>query len=91
MSAEHAETSGSMNQIEADIAASRTRLARTIDELTYRTSPKVVAKRSLDDAKARFDAATRTPDGDLRVEAIGALVAAAVALLGLGTWRRTRS
>ena len=49
-----------------EIERTRERLAHTIDQLTYRTNPKVVARRSLDDLKARFVA----PDGSLRLETV---------------------
>ena len=71
----------SVQQIEADIAASRTRLAGTIDELTTRAQPKEIARRQADSAKSSFMAATHTPEGDLRIERIGAAAGALVALV----------
>ena len=82
--------SRSVEQIEADIAAARERLAGTVDELHTRTAPQEIARRQVESAKAKFTEATRTPTGELRTERIAALAAAAVALLGLGVVRRRR-
>jgi hypothetical protein len=80
----------SVDQIEAEIAAARDRLAGTVDELHTRTAPKEIARRQTEAAKAKFTEATRTENGDLRTERIAALAAAAVALLGIGALRRRR-
>ncbi|HEX5521888.1 MAG TPA: DUF3618 domain-containing protein [Pedococcus sp.] len=77
-------------QIEADIIAARTRLAGTVDELQTRTAPKEIVRRQVEAAKVKFAEATRTESGDLRTERVAALAAAAVALIGLGAWRRHR-
>jgi len=82
--------SRSVDQIEADIAAARERLAGTVDELHTRTAPQEIARRQVESAKAKFTDATRTESGDLRTERIAALAAAAVALIGLGAIRRRR-
>jgi hypothetical protein len=82
--------SRSVDQIEADIAAARERLAGTVDELHTRTAPQEIARRQVASAKAKFTEATRTESGDLRTERIAALAAAAVALIGLGAIRRRR-
>lgn len=47
-------------------------------------------RRQADAAKVKFAEATRTESGDLRIERVAALAAAAVALIGLGAWRRHR-
>ena len=80
----------SVEQIEAEIAAARERLASTVDELHTRTAPKEIARRQVESLKARFDEATHTESGDLRTERVAGLAAAAVVLLGLGAWRRHR-
>jgi hypothetical protein len=85
-----AEPAKSVDQIEADIAAARTRLAGTVDELQTRTAPQEIARRQVASVRARFTEATRTESGDLRTERIAALAAAAVALIGLGALRRRR-
>ncbi|MGH3472479.1 MAG: DUF3618 domain-containing protein [Nocardioidaceae bacterium] len=42
------------DQIAADIAETRNRLAGTIDQLVYRAQPKTIAKRKAESLKARF-------------------------------------
>lgn len=76
--------------IEAEIEATRTRLAGTVDELSVRLHPKEIARRGSNDVKARLKAATTTPDGQLRIERLVAVGAAAAALLVLTIWRRRR-
>ena len=78
----------SVDQIEAEIVAARERLADTVDELQHRTAPKEVARRQVEALKTKLVDATQTPDGQLRTERVAALAAAAVALIGLGAWRR---
>ena len=80
----------SVAQIEAEIAAARERLAGTVDELHTRTAPKEIVRRQAERARATFVEATQTPSGELRTERVAALAAAAVALIGLGAWRRRR-
>jgi anti-sigma factor RsiW len=66
-------------QIEADIAATRARLASTVDELVDRASPKNVAKRQIDQAKAQvFD-----ERGELRTQKIVAVGGAAVGVIAI--------
>jgi hypothetical protein len=66
-------------QIEADIAATRARLASTVDELVDKAHPKNVAKREFEHAKAQvFDA-----DGRLRTEKLVAVGGAVVGVLGV--------
>jgi len=79
-----------VEDLEAEIAAARTRLAGTVDELHTRTAPQEIARRQVESAKTKFTEATRTESGDLRKERVGALAAAAVALIGLGLLRRRR-
>jgi Protein of unknown function (DUF3618) len=77
------QTSMSAEAIDAEIAATRAHLASTIDELAIRTQPREIARRQAESAKARFVETTHTPEGDLRVERIGAMAAASAVLLGL--------
>ena len=65
-------------QIEAELAASRSRLAGTIDELAFRAQPKEIAKRQTESARLALTDATRTADGDLRSDRV------AMGLGGLG-------
>ena|SRR5450631_2650547 len=71
----------SPDAIEAEIAKTRAHLASTIDELTIRAQPREIVRRQKESAKARFVEATHTPEGDLRVERIGAVLAAGSAVL----------
>jgi hypothetical protein len=76
--------------IESDIEVTRARLAGTVDELAVRLHPKEIGRRSVRDARSRLRAATMTPEGDLRVERVAAIVAAVVALCGLLVRARRR-
>ena len=73
----------SADAIEAEIAATRAHLASTIDELAVRAQPREIARRQAESAKSKFDEATHTPEGDLRVERLGAIAAAGVAVVVL--------
>jgi hypothetical protein len=77
-------------QIEAEIEATRTRLAGTVDELATRVQPKEIARRSAEDAKAKLQAATHTEDGSLRTERVAA-VGGAAALLAVLVGLRARA
>lgn len=68
--------------IEADIDATRQRLAATVDELSVRLRPQEIGRRSVQDVVSRVRTATTTADGALRTERVAAIAAAAVALLG---------
>lgn len=71
----------SVAELQADLEASRARLASTIDELTARANPKTIVRNQADAVKVRFTEAATTPEGDIRVERVGALAAAVVAVL----------
>ena len=77
-------------QIEAEIEATRVRLAGTVDELATRVQPKEIARRSAEDVKAKAYAATHTDDGRLRTERVAAVGAAAALLAGLASLRVLR-
>lgn len=69
----------STQQIEADIAATRARLATTVDELVERAHPKNVVKRQVDQAKAQvFD-----ERGELRTQKLIAVGGAVVGVVGM--------
>ena len=55
------------DQITAEIADTRERLATTIDTLVYRAAPKTIVKRQLDSVKAKFVKA----DGSPNIQMIG--------------------
>jgi hypothetical protein len=76
--------------LEADIAERRVRLARTLDELTAKATPSAIAKRQVQQAKARFADATTTPEGDLRVERVAAAVAVVAVIVALRVLRHRR-
>ncbi len=80
----------SIEDIENEIAATRQRLAATVDELAYRAQPKQIALRQKESARAAFTSATQTPDGQLRMERIAALavVGAVLVLIGLRARRK---
>lgn len=81
----------SAKDIEADLAATRERLAGTIDELTFRAQPKELAKRQVEDVKLKVSAFSHTPDGELDTQKLAfGLGGVAVVLLTLGLLRRAR-
>ena len=66
-------------QIEADIAATRARLASTVDELVDRANPKNLALRQVEQAKSQvFD-----EQGQLRTQKIVAVAGAVVDVVGV--------
>jgi hypothetical protein len=73
----------SPDAIEAEIAQRRAHLASTIDELAVRAQPREIARRQTESVKARLFDSTHTPEGDLRVERVGAIAAAGAAVLVL--------
>ncbi len=56
----------SVDELRAEIAASRERLAGTIDELTTRAAPKALVQRQSEAPRRRPAAAPPPPEGDLR-------------------------
>ena len=71
----------SPDQIEAEIAQTRAHLASTIDQLAIRAQPREIVRRQTESVKARVVESTHTPEGDLRVERVGAIAAAVAAVL----------
>ncbi|WP_068398469.1 DUF3618 domain-containing protein [Kribbia dieselivorans] len=91
----------SIDQLQAEIEASRTRLAGTIDELSQRATPKAIMDRQKASAKAAFvERATSTKAqvnafltderGEYRQDRIIQLAAAGVGLLVIGLAVRRR-
>lgn len=86
----------SVKEIEADIAATRSRLARTVDELAYRVSPQTLKANALASAQNKvqhFAQAAQDkvidPTGEPRYENIAkALGGVAAGAIVLGTLRR---
>jgi Protein of unknown function (DUF3618) len=66
-----------LNAIESDIDVTRERLASTIDQLVYRTSPKTIAQREVNHVKGYFV----DPDGAPRTENIVKVVGGVVAVV----------
>lgn len=67
-----------LGAIESDIEATRARLASTIDELVYRTSPKTIAKREVNAVKGFF-VGPQGPRTDNIIKVAGGVVAVVVA------------
>ena len=90
MAEQTSRSSQSADAIEAEIAVTRAHLATTIDELAVRAQPREIARRQAESTKAKVIEATHTPEGDLRVERVGAVAAATALLLGLVILLRRR-
>ena len=72
-----------MSSLESEIEATRVRLASTIDQLIYRSSPKTIAKREVASFKAHFvDPVTGQPRTDNILKVVGGAVGVFV-LLGV--------
>ena len=80
----------SIPALEAEITARRERLATTIDELTERISPRSILHRQTEAAKSRFADVATTPEGELRVERLAAVVAVVAVVGGVVLYRRLR-
>jgi hypothetical protein len=81
----------SVEQLQAEIEAARSRLSDTIDELAYRAQPQQIVARQKESARASLMAATHDDAGDLRTERIAAVLGVVAALaIALGLLRRRR-
>jgi hypothetical protein len=67
-----------LNSIENDIEVTRARLASTIDQLVYRTSPKTIAKREVNAVKGYFVGPDGSPRTDNIVKVVGGVVGVVV-------------
>jgi len=63
-----------LSSIESDIELTRERLASTIDQLAYRTSPKTIAKREVSQIKGFFVDANGSPRQDNILKLAGGVV-----------------
>ncbi|MDT9591942.1 DUF3618 domain-containing protein [Nocardioides zeae] len=64
--------SNDLNALEGEIEETRQRLASTIDELLYRTSPKTIARKEVATVKGFFvDAETGAPRTDNILKVVG--------------------
>ena len=66
-----------LSSIESDIELTRERLASTIDQLAYRTSPKTIAKREVSSIKGFF-VGPQGPRTDNILKVAGAVAGVAV-------------
>ncbi|MBW8171830.1 DUF3618 domain-containing protein [Ornithinimicrobium sp. Arc0846-15] len=79
----------SEKEIEADLAATRERLARTVDELTFRVSPGELKRRGLASLQAKVDAKTKDENGAFRMDLVAyGLAGLAGTAIVLGLARR---
>ena len=67
-----------LNSIENDIEMTRERLASTIDQLAYRTSPKTIAKREVNQVKGYFVDPSGSPRTDNILKVVGGVVGVVV-------------
>ncbi len=67
-----------LSSIESDIELTRERLASTIDQLAYRTSPKTIAKREVGQVKGFFVDAQGSPRADNIIKVVGGVVGVVV-------------
>lgn len=80
----------STKEIEADIAATRSRLARTVDELAYRVSPDTIKANAVATLKGKANDAAFTPEGDVRYDRLAKVLGGvAGGAMVLGLLRRT--
>ena len=67
--------SNDMSSLESEIEETRKRLATTIDQLVYRSSPKTIVKREVASFKAHFvDPATGQPRTNNILKVVGGTV-----------------
>ncbi len=79
----------SEKDIEADLAATRDRLARTVDQLTFRASPAEVKRRQVEKLKAKGNELAFNAEGEPRLDRLaGALGGISGVALVLGAARR---
>lgn len=67
-----------LSAIESDIEMTRERLASTIDQLVYRTSPKTIARREVNQVKGYFVDADGAPRTDNILKVVGGVVGVVV-------------
>jgi hypothetical protein len=67
-----------LSSIESDIEITRERLASTIDQLAYRTSPKTIARREVNQIKGYFVDASGGPRTDNIIKVVGGVVGVVV-------------
>jgi hypothetical protein len=76
--------SDELADLEHEIEQTRERLATTIDQLLYRSSPKTIAGRQVASVKGHYvDAATGEPRTDNILKTVGGVVGAIVVIVVL--------
>lgn len=70
-------------EIAADIAETRNRLAGTIDELVYRAQPKTIVRRQIESVKAKFVDENGAPKTEAIVTAAGVVVGFVVVIVAI--------
>ena len=80
-------TARSLDQVEADLAAARLRLANTVDDLAEAVSPQELARRQAEKVRGFFV----EPDGAVRTERVAKVAAVVVGVLTLRGVVRRRS
>ncbi len=76
----------SMAEIEADLAATRNRMARTVDELAYRVSPQTLKTKALASLREKANDAAFDAEGNVRLDRLAMVlggVAGTAIVLGL--------
>jgi hypothetical protein len=71
------------DEIAADIAVTRNRLAGTVDQLIYRSHPKTIARRQAAITKAKFVDETGSPKLDAILKVVGVAAGLVVAIVVL--------
>jgi hypothetical protein len=71
------------DQITAEIAETRERLATTIDTLVYRAAPKTIVRRQLESIKSRFVTADGSPDVQMIGKVAGGVLGFVVLVVAL--------
>jgi hypothetical protein len=67
------------DQIAADIATTRNRLAGTIDQLVYRAQPKTIVQRQVETTKASF----YDSRGELRTDKVAVVAGAVIGFIAV--------
>lgn len=72
----------SVTELEADLAATRDRLARTVDELAYRVSPQTLKTNAIASLKTKANDAAFNEQGEIRFDRLATVLGgiAAVAI-----------
>jgi hypothetical protein len=74
---------GGPDALEAEIEATRQRLAGTIDQLVYRASPKTIVRREVNGFRARFVDPNGNPRTDNILKVLGGVAGAVVVIVVL--------